>query len=448
MAKVFPFRGTLYNNARGKIPHLNRLFTPPYDVIGSAEQNAFYEQHAFNYIRLILGQEFPQDNEYNNRYVRAAAFLDGWLRHKIMLQDDKPAFYAYEQRFSAGGRKLVRFGFIGLCRLEDFGQGKVYPHEETYPRAKLDRLLLMRATSANLEAVFALYNDEKNKVARTFKPFLKRKPLFEVTDKDKVVHRLWRIDRKSVLAKVMKEMKDKAIFIADGHHRYEAAIRYRNEQKVKNTKFSEDESYNHIMMYFTALEDKGLIVLPIHRAIHNPAYFDAEKFLFDLANFFTVIPYKAGKKTAAKVLKKLTRDIVKTGRDQHAFGLYLGQGRFYLLALKDESVIEEMVEEEKPKAWKKLDVTILHNVIFDRLLGIADQTADKITYTKNETEAVALVDNKGYQLAFLLNPTKLEEITAIASKLEKMPHKSTYFYPKLLSGLVLNKFVHGDKIKG
>lgn len=444
MAKLFPFRGIIYNNAKGKIPRLDKVFAPPYDVISPEEQEAFYEQHDFNCIRLILGKEFPQDNEYNNRYVRAAAFLDGWLRHRILIQDEKPAFYAYEQRFSAQGKHFVRLGFIGLLRLEEFGSGKVYPHEETYPRAKLDRLLLMRATSGNMESIFGLYSDEKQKVAKTLRSFLKRKPLFEVTDKDKVVHRLWRVDRKPALAKIMKEMKDKAVFIADGHHRYEAAIRYRNEMRSKNTKFSEDESYNHIMMYFTSLEDKGLVVLPIHRAIHNLAYFDLEKTLLDLEHFFEVVPYKATKKTQANVLKKLMRDLAKK---EHSFGLYLGRQRLYRLVLKDEKVVEEMVAEEKPKAWKKLDVTILQNVIFDRLLGIADQTADKITYTKDESEAVALVDEQGYQAAFLLNPTKLEEITAIASKLEKMPQKSTYFYPKLLSGLVMNRFHHGDKLK-
>ncbi|MDD5382553.1 MAG: DUF1015 domain-containing protein [Candidatus Margulisbacteria bacterium] len=445
MVKVFPFEGILYN--KEKLKNLSKVFTPPYDVISPQEQDGFYDIHDFNFIRLILGKEFSGDGEYNNKYIRSAAFLDGWLRHKLLVKDQKPAFYLYEQRFKVGSKKYSRLGFIGLLRLEDMGRGKVFPHEATHSRPKLDRLQLMRTTSANLESIFSLYNDEKGKVGKILKKFMKRKPLIDVSDKDKVVHRLWKIDRKPAIAKIVKEMKDKAVFIADGHHRYEAALRFKNELKLKNTKFSEEESYNHIMMYFTSMEDKGLVILPIHRVIRNLAYFDSVRFESDLGQFYTVEQYKANKKTAERTRKKLLRDMEKQGTDKHCFGLYLGNYRYFLLTLKDEKMVEEMVEEEKPKAWKKLDTNILHFTIFDRLLAISQETEDKVIYVKDEAEAVQLVDEKGCQAAFFLNPTKIEEIFAIASKLEKMPQKSTYFYPKLLSGLVINKIVHGEKIK-
>lgn len=445
MAKVFPFKGILYN--KKKLKKVNKLFTPPYDVISDEEQDEFYELHDFNYIRLILGKEFSSDNEYNNRYIRSAAFLDGWLRHEILLQDAKPAFYAYEQRFSANGKKHSRVGFFGLLRLEDMGRGKVYPHEDTHSKAKVDRLEIMRATNANLESIFSFYSDEKKKITKVLKKFMKRKPTLEATDNDKVVHRLWRIDRKPSIAKIVKEMKDKAVFIADGHHRYEAALKFKNELKTKNTKFSEEEAYNHILMFFTPLEDKGLVVLPIHRVLKDLPYFDPVRFEKDLAQYFEVTPYKAGKKSAKRVRAKLLRDIKKKGVEKHAFGMYLGHHRYYLLVLKDESAIEELMPEDKPRAWKNLDTNVLHYTVFDRLLGIAQQTESKLVYVKAEEEAVRLVDEENGQVAFFLNATKIEEITAIASKLEKMPQKSTYFYPKLLSGLVLNKIVHGDKIK-
>ncbi|MFC1511230.1 DUF1015 family protein, partial [Candidatus Margulisiibacteriota bacterium] len=234
---------------------------------------------------------------------------------------------------------------------------------------------------------------------------------------------------------------------ADGHHRYEAALRFKNELKMKNTKFTEEEAYNHIMMYFTPLEDKGLLVLPINRVLHNLAYFDPARFEMDLEQFFEVKPYKATRKTAARIRRKLLRDMAKQGLEKHVFGLYTGKHRYYLLTLKDEKVIEEMMEEDKPKAWKQLDTNILRYAVFDRILGIADKIESKVMYVKDDEEAVRRVDEEGAQAAFLLNATKIEEITTIASKLEKMPQKSTYFYPKLLSGLVLNKIVHGDKIK-
>jgi uncharacterized protein (DUF1015 family) len=445
VVKVFPFQGILYN--KDKLKNLSKLFTPPYDVISQQDQDYFYDLHDFNFIRLILGKEFSGDGEYNNKYVRAAAFLDGWLRHNLLVKDDKPAFYAYEQRFSFHGKKYSRLGFMGLLRLEDMGRGKVFPHEETYPRAKLDRLQLMRATSANLESIFSIYSDEKVRVNKLLKKFMKRKPTIEATDRDRVVHRLWRIDKKPALAKLVKEMRDKTIFIADGHHRYEAALRFKNELKMKNTKFSEDEIYNHILMYFCAIEDKGLLVLPIHRVLRKLVYFDPLNFEKELERFFEVQPYKASKRTAKRVLKKLMRDLAKKGLEKHVFGMYLGENRYYLLTLKDEKTVEEMVEEEKPKAWKNLGVTVLHYAVFDRILGIASQTEDKVIYVKDEEEAVKLVDEGKCQVAFFLNPTRIEEITSIASKLEKMPHKSTYFYPKLLSGLVINRIVHGEKVK-
>ncbi|NQT30181.1 MAG: DUF1015 domain-containing protein [Candidatus Saganbacteria bacterium] len=445
MVKTFPFKGILYNKKRLK--KLEKVFTPPYDVIGPQEQDDFYEGHNFNFIRLILGKEFPGDGEYNNKYIRAAAFLDGWLRHEVIVQDEKPAFYAYEQRFKLGGKKVTRLGFFGLLRLEDMGRGKVYPHEETYPKAKLDRLELMRTTSANLESIFCIYNDDKQKTTKALKKITKKKPLIEAVDQDKVRHRLWRVDRKPSVSKIAKEMRDKTVFIADGHHRYEASLRFKNELKTKNTKFSEDEAYNHILMYFTSIEDPGLVVLPIHRVLHNLVYFDPARFEKELEKYYEVKPYKASKKNAKRTQKKLLADLAKAGLDRHAFGMYLGDNLYFLLTLKDEDLVDELVEEEKPKAWKHLDVTILHYTVFDRLLGISHETEDKVMYVKEASEAIRRVDEKGAQIAFFLNPTKVEEITAIASKLEKMPHKSTYFYPKLLSGLVFNKIVHGEKIK-
>ncbi|MEE8637909.1 MAG: DUF1015 domain-containing protein [Candidatus Margulisiibacteriota bacterium] len=445
MVRVFPFQGILYN--KDLVKKIAKVFTPPYDVITPEEQDAFYDLHDFNFIRLNLGKEFPGDGEYNNKYIRSAAFLDGWLRHKVLEQDEKPAFYAYEQSFRHRGKKYSRIGFIGLLRLEDMGRGKVFPHEETHSRPKLDRLQLMRSTYANLESIFSLYNDEKSKITKVLKKFMRRKPVYEAIDKDRVKHRLWRVDRKPSLKKIIKEMRDKTVFIADGHHRYEAALRFKNELKMKNTKFSEEEVYNHIMMYFTPVEDNGLLVLPIHRVLRNLVYFDPIRFEKGLERFFEVKIYKAGKRSALRIRKKLMRDLEKKGREKHAFGMYLGANRYYLLTLKDEKIVEEVVEEEKPKAWKKLDTNIIHYAVFDRILGIAQETEDKLIYVKDEEKAVKLVDEGGCQVAFFLNPTRIEEITSIASKLEKMPQKSTYFYPKLLSGLVLNKIIHGEKIK-
>jgi uncharacterized protein (DUF1015 family) len=445
MARAFPFRGIYYN--RKKIKNLSKVMAPPYDVISPEFQDELYEMDDFNIIRLILGKDFPGDGEYNNKYVRASAFMNGWLRHKILLRDDKPALFAYEQKFTARGKKFTRTGFISILRLEDLGKGRVFPHEETYPKAKLDRLQLFRATNANFESIFSLYSDEKNKVLKALKSSMRGRPLIEAKDKDGVLHRLWRIDRKPAITRVLQEMKDKSVFIADGHHRYEASIRLKDELKLKNTKFTEDEAYNHIMMYFTPLEERGLLVFPIHRVLRDLTFFDPIRFEQDLSHYFDVVAYKANKKTADKTRKKLIKDLEKAGQSKHAFGVYLGNYRYLLLTLRDENIMDELIAEDRPKAWKRLDVTILHYTVFDRLLNIAKETEDKVIYTKSEDEGAALVDEKGCNLAFFLNPTKIEEIISISSKLEKLPHKSTYFWPKLLSGLVMHKFEYGEKVK-
>ena len=419
---------------------------PPYDVISPELQEKLYARNDFNFIRLILGKEFASDTIYNNRYVRAAAFLQGWLRHKIMFKDDQPNIYAYEQKFKAQGKTYARLGFISLLRLEEFGRGKVFPHEFTYPKAKLDRLQLMRASNANFESIFSLYSDKKEKITKTLKAFTKRKPIVEVKDDLGIVHRLWRVDRQAAIGKIVQEMKDKAVYIADGHHRYEAAIRFRDEMKQKNTKFSEDEAYNHIMMYFTPLEGDGLVILPIHRVVRDLRFFDPKRFEEELAHFFDLTPYQATAKTAEATRKKLLKDMAKAGESRQSFGLYLGHNRYLMLTLKADQNVDELVEEDRSPAWKKLDTNVLHHAVFGRILRIAHETEEKVVYTQMDDEAVALVDAKKAQLAFLLNPVKIDQIIEIAGSFEKMPHKSTFFFPKLLSGLVLNNFDHNEKI--
>jgi uncharacterized protein (DUF1015 family) len=442
MAKLFPFKGILYN--KKKLKKLARVMSPPYDVVPPQLQEELYKQSEFNIIRLILGKEFPGDTEYNNKYVRAATSLSGWLRHEILLQDLKPAMYVYEQVFSIRRKKYRRLGFIALLRLEDMGRGKVFPHEETLSKPKLDRIELIRATAANLDSVFAMFSDEKLKVAKALKPATKRKPVIEVKDRENTINRLWRIDQRSVISKIIKEMKDKPVFIADGHHRYEAALRYKAEMREKNTRFTEEESYNHIMMYFTPVENPGLVVLPIHRLIRPLPFLEVPRFEEELKNYFEVTEYPFGPRTLEKQKAKLLRELEKR-QGQHAFGMAIKEvNKLYLLVLRNPEAVDMLVEEEKPEAWKRLDVTILRALVLEKILNVPNE--EYLAFTKDADEAIDKVKNGEFQIAFLLNPTQVSDILTIASKFEKMPQKSTYFYPKLLTGLVMHRIVHGDKV--
>lgn len=449
MAKVFPFRGIFYNKKR--IKNLSKVMSPPYDVISIEERDRFYDLHHFNVIRLILGKEFPGDNETNNKYLRAEKFFDGWLRHGVFLHDPEPYIYIYEQKYSYAKKKYVRRGFIALLRLEDFDRGKVFPHEHTLPKPKSDRFELIRTSAANFDSVFSLYSDEKGKIEKSMKKYISRKPIIEVVDGDKIKHRLWRIDRKTTIKKIITEMSDKAVFIADGHHRYEAALKFRDEMKDKYQKFTAEESYNHIMMFFTPVQGKGLTILPIHRLIRNTPELDIGRFEDALSQYFDIEILEFTSRTESKFRKKLFGRMKAMGEKAHVFGMYAkGANKYYLLTLKDEKIMDKIVTEDKPKEWKRLDVTIAHILIIEKILGIGKEKVESeehVSFVKSVDEAIDAVKEGENQLAIFLNPTKVKDVIAIASAKEKMPQKSTFFYPKLLTGLLMNKIYLDEKIK-
>ncbi|KAF0134520.1 MAG: hypothetical protein FD145_538 [Candidatus Saganbacteria bacterium] len=443
MAKIFPFKGIYYNKKKIKKPE--NVMSPPYDVISPEEQEELYKKSDFNFVKLILGKEFSGDTQYNNKYIRSAATFEGWLRHEIMIHDAKPGMYAYEQRFSLKGQKYTRLGFIAIMRIEDGDRGRLYPHEATLSVPKLDRIELIRASQANLDCIFTLFPDPEGKALKPFKAAMRRKPLIELKDKDKIIHKLWKVDSRPIVNKVIKEMKDKSIFIADGHHRYEAAVRYKNEMKERNTKFSEEEAYNHVMVFFTPAEGKGLVILPIHRMIKPIQNLEIGQFEDELRNYFNITIFPFSKRTEKKARKHVIKELEKSS-DQHSFVMIFKDApKFYLLKLKSEDMVDLLLEEGNTPQYKHLDVTILHAIVMNRILNITAE--DQIKYTKSADEAIDSVFNGGHQVSFLLNPTKIADVLEIAGHLEKMPQKSTFFYPKLLSGLVINKMIHGEKIE-
>lgn len=441
MVNVFPFRGILYE--KKKIKNLAKVMTPPYDVINPEEQAYYYEESPYNIIRLILGQEFNNDTRYNNKYLRAAAFLKGWLHHGILEQDGKPALYLYEQSFSIKGKRHRRLGFIALLRLEDFEKGKVFPHENTLSKPKLDRLELLRACSSNFENIFTIYSDDKLKTMKPFKKYLRRQPVIKVKDKLNTLHSLWRVDDRATILRVMKEMKDKPVFIADGHHRYEASLRYRNEMRERSTRFSEDESYNHIMAFFTPIEGEGLVVLPIHRLVKVQPGFDFRRFQEELAIYFDIKAIPFSKRTEKQARLKALSALESTGKEKNAFLLLIRNSNQYLvLSLRDKSIIQELVP-DKPAAYQGLDVTVLQAVVINKILNISPES---LTFPKEANEGIEKVLSGEFDLAFILNPTKITDVIEIAKEYEKMPQKSTFFFPKLLSGLVINHIAYNEKV--
>ncbi|MFC1559952.1 DUF1015 domain-containing protein [Candidatus Margulisiibacteriota bacterium] len=445
MTKIFPFKGVTYN--KKLVGNLAKVTTPPYDVISTEGQDAFYNTHPYNIIRLILGKNYPGDTDLNNKYTRASAFFKAWLNNNILSKDEEPAIYVYEQKFSYKNKKISKLGYIALFKIEEFEAGRIFPHENTLAKPKTDRQDLLRACSTNFEPIFSLYADEKNKITKLFKKATKRKPTVEVKDKEKVLHRLWKISSRSILNKITKEMESKQIYIADGHHRYEASLKYRNEMRSRAQKSTGEEPYNFIMMYFTNIFEKGLLILPIHRLVKDLNLKDVINLLNSLQEYFEVIEIKFTKKSEKSAQRKLLKLISQAKEGEHFFGMYInGFNKYYLLKLKNEKAADKLMDHGKPKEWRKLDVAILHTVVIKHILGISDnKIEDSIIFSHNDNETFERVKKGEFKLALFLDSTKVEQIIAVANKYEKMPQKSTFFYPKLKSGLVMYKMDFPEK---
>jgi uncharacterized protein (DUF1015 family) len=470
MAAIIPIKGLRYNQQ--KVGSLADVVTPPYDVIDAAAQDTYYKQHPYNIIRLEYGRILPGDSEKNNRYTRAAINYREWIQENILIPEAKPAIYLYEQEFTTGGKNKIRSGIICGVRLEPYESGVVLPHEETMSKHKADRLELMRACRANFSPVFSLYADQENRIIASLKESVKgAHPDISFTDDSGEVHRIWVVSDPEAIGKAQHIMEEKRIFIADGHHRYETALNYKKERAAgENAAVTNAEpAYNYVMMTLVNLYDPGLVVLPTHRLIKDVKSLDKKHLVEQLKENFAVEEYalepaRGNFRQLLGLLETMglnvqdpsegSRTPITTGtaalerpekKDKahcHAFGLYAGDNKFYLLTLKDSVDLSQIMPKEKSRAWQKLDVSILHTLIVEKYLGICGELrarADHITYTREEEGALELVDRGEYQLVFFLNPTLIEEVTMVAGQGEKMPQKSTFFYPKVITGLVINQ---------
>lgn len=413
MAQIKPFKGLLYN--KNKIKDISAVVAPPYDIISPDEQQRLYRQSPYNVVRLILGKEFARDNDFNNRYTRAAGYLEDWPDKNILQKDKEEAFYIYTQDYTQENKKKTRYGLIALLELEHFSLGKVLPHEVTSGKPKEDRAKLLEKVRANLSPVFTIFPDRQKKITRIFIRQTKGQSLFDFKSGG-VRQRLFRLSDKKIIAKLKKLFRDKTIFIADGHHRYEAALSLKH-------------IYNYIMVYLVALNDEGLSILPTHRLVKLPFKITKEEILNRLSRFFEV------QKVSRAAL--MFGQIKKQRKSNKAFGLFLGGRDYFVLKLNKA--------DKNNKVSENLDVSLLHRLIFKKILKIEEAKFNPkiIYYTRDVNLALSLVNKHKYDAVFFLNPTKLSQVKDMATSKLKMPHKSTYFYPKPLSGLVINTFNQG-----
>ncbi len=432
MAKISAFRGIRYN--RNKIGDLSKVMAQPYDRIGPDLQQKYYELHPYNITRLIKGKELGDDDATHNVYTRAGEYYHTWLDAGYLLPETQPALYVYRQTFSLpNGQQRTRNAFLTAFELTEFEEGIVLPHERTLSGPKVDRLNLLRATAMNFELVFMLYPDPQRRIDSLFDGAIGGRPadvdVHELFEQD-VRQQMWVITEPDALAAVVKEMSAKTgLIIADGHHRYETALNYRNEMRKEHPKASARAAYNYAMISMVSMDDPGLVILPTHRLIHDYTAKTPGRILADAAEYFEVTPVLDREALEAELSKATAED--------RRIGFY--DGGYHLLRLRSGEIMDRLVP-ERAAEWRQLDVSILHELAIERAMGISKAEVEAKTYLdyfRDLNLALAEVDAGHATCVFILNPTRIAEVKACSDKGEKMPQKSTDFYPKMISGLAM-----------
>ncbi len=437
MAEVHPFKGVLYNPTH--IADMADVVTPPYDVISPGEQEAFYDQHANNVVRLILGKAHPGDTGPSDIHARAADYFRKWMETKILSQDDVPAFYFTSVTFSVGNERVTRFGIIGRVRLEPFDSGVVLPHERTFSKIKTERLQLMQACHTNFSPIFGLYSDEKGILKQLIEVSEKLVPDLDFTDKQQLEHKMWRIVDREILQQVMSSFKDQCIYIADGHHRYETALNYRDWVSQVAPDFDENHPANFVMMSLSSLQDPGLVILPAHRLLKDVRIEQTHSLLQRIKKYFDILsfPTESGLEEAMRAFD----DAMTAHAHRKAIGMFGDQQNVLRILLLKDGIMEQLFADDVPEALRDLDVTVLTRLLMMEILGFDQQRLDDATvigYATTTRAAVEAVEEGRAGLAFILNPTKIEQVQKVARHCLIMPRKSTYFYPKVGSGVVFN----------
>ncbi len=439
MVRIAPFRGILYNSKKVRDP--SKVVAPPYDVISAHEQERLHRKSPHNVVRLILNQE-------PNPYDEAARLFEQWQTDDVLVRADQPAIYFLSQRFPLkNGKQIERLGFIALTRIEDFSDGSIHPHENTFQGPRDDRMNLLHACKANLSPIFGLYSQPRQTITEALEEHVRGvSPDIHVKEEGKGSSTLWQITDSDIIGQVQRQMQDQPLLIADGHHRYEAAMNYRNQLRAEQSQWTGREAYNYVMMYFSNMTEDGLVILPTHRLVRD---FDSMPFLQlegSLQKYFNVDQFPKNQDGRRSFLQELQ----KGGKKHRLIGAsFKGDPRYLILRLKNKKAMQNLGK-EMSAALLELDVTILHHLILEQVLGLAPERqvmGDAISYPQDEEEALKAVEKGEYKAAFILGPPRAQEILAIALGGEKMPQKSTYFYPKILSGLVINKIDHGELIQ-
>ena len=418
MPVIRPFRGVRYNPEI--VGDISAVVAPPYDIVYDEWREKLYERNPYNIIRLIKTKEESTDTENENKYTRAARYIESWFRDEVLTYEDDPAIYVCADTYEINGETKVRYGFIAILKVEDYGN-TIHPHERTLSGPMEDRLKLVRATQTNLSQIFSIFRDPENHVQDVMMKTTEAPPDIYFTDEQGIIRRLWVVKDPGFISTLQNLMKNRDIIIADGHHRYETAIHYKKHKE--NERQSEEEPFDYVSMYFSNADDSGMSILPTHRKISGVSVYNQETFFSELKKSFNVV--YLGECDLQEVIKLIAVD----SEHNNAYGIYTCDG-FGTAQLRN------------PSNPKELDVDILHNIIIEKLLGISREdiaSGRHVHFCKSPEHAIEDVSNHKDQISFIMNAIRPEELFRKVLQGVRMPQKSTYFYPKTLSGLVMYK---------
>lgn len=422
MAEINSFKGIRYNPEF--IKEFEKVITQPYDKIDSKLQDDYYQRSPYNYVRVILGKDEIEGRE--RKYIKAREYIYDWLNKGILIQDQKESIYPYIQEYVINGIKKTRFSFIATLKVSDYNEGIVIPHENTLSGPKKDRTNLLETTKKHTELIFMLYEDKKDIIKTLMDNIISQEPIIKMVDDDGTINTLFKISEIDIIKNIQNEMKDKKVYIADGHHRYETSLNYAKANRS-------NKLAQYTLCSFINMADRdGITIFPTHRVVKNISSFSKTDLLKNLEENFII--------TKQKSLNDLNNELIKS---EKAFGLCF-KNEFYLIKLKDINIPLVKIKDNVSNAYKLLDVAILHKLILEDILGIDKQKLEQklnLDYVRGYENAYSLLENNSeMQCVFLLNPTKISELSEIAGNGDKMPQKSTDFYPKLLSGFVMYDF--------
>jgi uncharacterized protein (DUF1015 family) len=435
---VMPFAGWRYNPQF--IPALDAVMTPPYDVISAAEREAYLASGPYSMIHLILGAEHEADNANDNRFTRAATRLRQWQRDGILQRDSAPAIYLYQQDFMVDGQRRTRRGFIARVRLADYAEGVIFPHETTFAGPKADLLQLWQACRANLSQIFAVYRDAAQTLEAVFAPIVAQPPQCHVPHWGEGSHRLWVVTDADMIGRVQDVMRDKALVIADGHHRYETTLALRDVLRQRHPASDAAAAYEYVMMYCANVYDPGVVALPTHRLLHGFEVTKLDHVLQGLADWVQIDVDQRGEASLEQWQQRLVQRLQGFQGQGSPLAFYAGGDRCYILTVAAAAALARVKPAAASERWKQLDVSVLHHALLPALEALVPEAQPTLTYARSGDEVLQAVARGACDAAIMMRPTSLEQMVAVAMGGERMPQKSTYFYPKLPTGLVINGF--------